>query len=103
MGKVCFVKKESFNEKFNEKRLKYPMHYKISCIYLKPITDIEKLHLTDPYMRPKKLKFSRFDFLIYFLQCLQHITLICKKYSKFIKELVEFVNDLFITCSIKNF
>ena len=31
---------------------------------------------------------------------IQHITLICKKYSKFIAKLVEFINDLSITCSI---
>ena len=34
------------------------------------------------------------------LQSLRHITLICKKYSKFKEELVEFINDLSITCSI---
>ena len=76
------------------------MHYKIPYIYLKPITDIEKLNLTSPYIRPKKLKVSWFDFLICFLQYLQHTFLICKKYSKFIKELVEFINDSSITCSI---
>ena len=47
-GKVGFAKKESFNDRFNEKRIKYPIHYKISRIYLKPITDIEKLNLRYP-------------------------------------------------------
>ena len=28
-GKVGFVKKESFNDKFNKKSIKYPMHYNI--------------------------------------------------------------------------
>ena len=37
---------------------------------------------------------------MYFLQYLKHITLVCEKYSKFIEELVEFINDLSITCSI---
>ena len=45
---VCFARKESFNDKFNEKYIKYPIHYKIPCIYLKPITDIEKLNQTYP-------------------------------------------------------
>ena len=76
------------------------MYYEILCTYLKPITDIKKPILTCPKIRPKKLKVSWFDFLTYFLQYLQHITLICKKYSKFIKELVEFINDLSINCSI---
>ena len=47
-GKVCFAKKEIFNDKFNEKRIKYRIRYKIPCIYLKPIADIEKLNLTCP-------------------------------------------------------
>ena len=47
-GKAGFVKKESFNDKFNEKYLKYPMYYNIPCIYLKPITDVEKINLTCP-------------------------------------------------------
>ena len=91
---------QSFNDKFNLKCIKYPMHSEILCTYLKPINDIEMSNLTCPYIRPKKLKFSWFDFFIYFLQYLHHVTLICKNYSKFMKELVEFINDLSITCSI---
>ena len=56
------------------------------------------LNLTCPSIRPKKLKFFWFDFLIRFLQYWKHITLTCKKYNKFIEELVEFINDLSITC-----
>ena len=48
----------------------------------------------------KKAKIFLIWLLVHFLQYLKHITLICKKYSKFIEELVEFINDLSITCSI---
>ena len=44
-GKVGFIKKESFNHKFNEKRIKYINALQYLCIYLKPITDIEKFHV----------------------------------------------------------
>ena len=47
-----------------------------------------------------KVKIFLICLLIHFLQHLKHITVICKKYSKFIEELVEFINDLSITCSI---
>ena len=47
----------------------------------------------------KKVKIFLIWLLVHFLQYLKHITLICKKYSKFIEELVEFINDLSITCS----
>ena len=48
----------------------------------------------------KKLKIFLIWFLIHLLQYLKHITLICKKRSRFIEELVEFINDLSIACSI---
>ena len=48
----------------------------------------------------KKVKIFLIWFLIHLLQYLKHITLICKKCSRFIEELVEFINDLSITCSI---
>ena len=48
----------------------------------------------------KKVKIFLIWLLMHFLQYFKHITLVCKKYSKFIKELVEFINDLSITCSI---
>ena len=50
----------------------------------------------------KKSKVSWFDLLTQMLQYLQHydITLICKKYSKFIKEFEQFINDLSITWSV---
>ena len=41
--KVFFTKKESFNGRFNKKRIKYPIHYQTPCIYLTCITDTEKL------------------------------------------------------------
>ena len=56
------------------------------------------LHALD-YNR-QQLKVSWFDFLIYLLQYLHHITLIRKIYSTFIKKLLEFINDLSIPCSI---
>ena len=49
---------------------------------------------------PKKVKIFLIWLLVHFLQYLKHITLICKKYSKFIEKLVEFINDLSINCSI---
>ena len=48
VGKVGFVKKENFNHKFNEKRIKYINALQYPCIYLKPITDTEKLNLMCP-------------------------------------------------------
>ena len=63
-GIVCFAKKQGFKDKFNKKSIKSPIHYKIPCMYLKSITNIEKI---------KNLIISWFDFLIYFLQYLQHI------------------------------
>ena len=48
----------------------------------------------------KRVKIFLIWLLTHFLEYLNHITLICKKYSKFIEELVEFINDLSITCSI---
>ena len=48
----------------------------------------------------KKVKIFWIRLLVHFLQYLKHITLISKKYSKFIEELVEFINDLSITCSV---
>ena len=48
----------------------------------------------------KKVKIFLIWLLINFLQYLRHITLICKKYSKFIEEVVEFINDLSSTCLI---
>ena len=48
----------------------------------------------------KRVKIFLIWLLVHFLEHLNHITLICKKYSKFIEELVEFINDLSITCSI---
>ena len=47
-GKVGFVKKESFNHKFNEKRMRYINALQYHCIYLKPITNTEKLNLMCP-------------------------------------------------------
>ena len=48
----------------------------------------------------KRVKIFLIWLLTHFLEYLNHITLICKKYSKFIEELVEFISDLSITCSI---
>ena len=48
----------------------------------------------------KKLKFSWFDFLVRFLHYWKPVTLTCKKYNKFIEELVGIINDLSITCWI---
>ena len=63
----------------------------------------DSLHIFNMYHRywevKKKLTVSWFGFLIYFLQYLQHITLVCKT-SKLIKELAEFINDLSVTCLI---
>ena len=45
----------------------------------------------------KKLKFP--DLTLQYLHY-HDITLLCKKYRKFIKEFEEFINDFSITCSI---
>ena len=74
--------------------------YKISnalqypWICLKPITVIVKPDMSID------TKSSWSDFLIHFLQYWKHITLACKKYNKFIEELVGFINDLSITYRI---
>ena len=47
----------------------------------------------------KKFKFSWFDFSCTFYN-IKNITFICKTYSKSIQELLEFNNDLSITCLI---
>ena len=97
---IYFIRtNQSFNDKFNKKRIEYLVHYETLCACLKPTADIEKSNLTCLSTRPKQLNISWLDFVTYFLQHLQHITLICKKYKKFIKELVEFINDLSITFS----
>ena len=48
----------------------------------------------------KKVKIFLIWLFIHFLQYLRRITLICKKYSKFVEEVVEFINDLSNTCLI---
>ena len=98
-GEVCFVKKESFNDKFNEKK------YKIS-IALQDSLHIFKTYYHYWEVKPdisidltKKVK----SFLIWLCHILFTIFRTYnpqKKKCKFIKELAEFIYVLYITCSI---
>ena len=88
-------KKESFNNKFNENCIKYPVHYDTP----KYVWNLLPLLLNLSIDSTQKVKFFLIWLSHLFLQYWKHATLTYKKY-KLIEELVGFINDLSVTCWI---